>query len=417
MSRWIAEACAVSNATREIGYLFPLSVETEMRRAGRPPARTPNLAKAFTDAVSERIGLEFVAEGTGDLRSTVGPEAIFHYIYAVLSSPEYRRRYVDFLKSDFPRVPLPGGRSVFSDLTEVGERLTRLSLMEVPARGRVAWRQASGVLISNWSVEKVRFDEDEGEGRVWINQGAYCAEVPREVWEFSVGGYRPARKWLVDRKNDTLVEHELEHYRIIVSAIGETIERMQEVDEIIETHGGWPTAFEPAASSEETEVLPFQRLEERPKPADRYRDCVPLVPLEAAAGAFGEPQFVDEREEFGWVRLDTRLRLRKGMFVAQVVGKSMEPRIPDGAWCLFRSPVTGTRQGRTLLVQLRDAVDPDTGQRYTVKRYESRRVRHGDSWRHERIRLLPVNREFEPIEVAEKDQVRFIAELVEVLGG
>ena len=417
MSRWVAESCAVSNATREIGYLFPLSMKIEMKGVDRSPARVPNLAKAFTDALVERIGLEFVAEGTGDLRSTVGPEALFHYIYAVLSSPEYRRRYVDFLKSDFPRVPLPGGRSVFCRLSEVGECLTRLSLMEAPATGKVAWSQTEGVLISNWRVEKVRFDEGEGEGRVWINQGACCAEVRREVWEFSVGGYRPARKWLMDRKGDTLGEDDLEHYRIIVSAIGETIERMREVDEIIEAHGGWPDAFESPASSEEAEVLPFQRLEERPKPADRYRDCVPLVPLAAAAGGFGEPQFVDEREEFEWVRVDTRRRLRKGMFVAQVVGKSMEPRIPDGAWCLFRSPVTGTRQGRTLLVQLRDAVDPDTGQRYTVKRYESRRVRHGDSWRHERIRLLPVNREFAPIEVAEEDEVQFIAELVEVLGG
>lgn len=384
--------------------------------AGGPPARVPNLAKAFTDAFAERVGLEFVAEGTGDGRSTVGPEAVFHYIYAVLSSPEYRRRYVDFLKSDFPRVPLPGGRSVFSGLSEAGERLTRLSLMEVPATGNIAWHRAPGVLISNRRVEKVRFDEVEGEGRVWINQEAWCAEVPREVWEFSVGGYRPARKWLGDRKNETLTEDDLEHYRIVVSAIGETIRRMREVDEIIETHGGWPGAFEPAAASEEAEVLPFRRLEERPAAADRYRDCVPLVPLAAAAGAFGQPQFVDESEEFDWVRVKTRRRLRKGMFVAQVVGKSMEPKIPDGAWCLFRSPVTGTRQGRTLLVQLRDAVDPDTGQRYTVKRYESRKVERGDSWRHGRIRLVPVNREFAPIEVEEEDEVQFIAELVEVLG-
>ena len=392
-------------------------MRTETTGVGTPPARVPNLAKAFTDALVERIGLEFVAEGTGDLRSTVGPEAIFHYIYAVLSSPEYRRRYVDFLKSDFPRVPIPGGRSVFSDLAEVGEHLTRLSLMEAPVVGKIAWRQAPGALIPNWRVEKVRFDEVEGEGRVWINQGACCAEVPREVWEFSVGGYRPARKWLMDRKNDTLGDRDLEHYRIIVSAIGETIERMRQVDEIIEAHGGWPAAFESTASSEEIEVLPFQRLEDHPKPEDRYRDCVPLVPLAAAAGAFGEPQLVDEAEEFEWVRVDTRRRLRKGMFVAQVVGKSMEPKIPDGAWCLFRSPVTGTRQGRTLLVQLRDAVDPDTDQRYTVKRYESRRARRGDSWRHERIRLLPLNPEFDPIEIGKEDEVQFIAELVEVLGG
>ncbi|TAK24845.1 MAG: type I restriction endonuclease subunit R [Chloroflexota bacterium] len=112
-------------------------------------------------------------------------------------------------------------------------------------------------------------------------------------------------------------------------------------------------------------------------PASRYVTCVPFVPLRAAAGAFGDAQHVDETE-FEWVELETRHRLRRGMFVAQVVGKSMEPQIPDGAFCLFASPVTGTRQGRTVLVQLRDAADPETGNRYTVKRYEKR---EGGGWR------------------------------------
>ncbi|NNC02708.1 S24 family peptidase [Corallococcus exiguus] len=79
------------------------------------------------------------------------------------------------------------------------------------------------------------------------------------------------------------------------------------------------------------------------------------------------------------------------MFVAQVVGRSMEPGIEDGAYCLFAAPVTGSRQGRTVLVQLRDATDPETGHRYTVKRYESKKARAGDSWRHTKITLKPTN--------------------------
>ena len=105
------------------------------------------------------------------------------------------------------------------------------------------------------------------------------------------------------------------------------------------------------------------------------------------------------------------------MFVAQVVGKSMEPRIPDGAYCLFASPVTGTRQGRTVLVQLRDAVDPDTGERFTVKRYRSEKTADEDGWRHIRIVLEPVNPEFAPIELKTEDEgsVAVVAELVEVI--
>jgi len=156
----------------------------------------------------------------------------------------------------------------------------------------------------------------------------------------------------------------------------------------------------------------------QPRPRDRYVSCVPLVPLKAAAGAFSDPQHIED-EGWEWVAVNTRHRLRPGMFVAQVVGKSMEPNIPDGSYCLFASPVSGTRQGKTVLVQLRDATDPETGQRYTVKRYESKKAKAGDSWRHTRIILKPVNPDFQPIVLtgADEGQLQVIAELVEVLSG
>src|SRR5262249_2673723 len=97
----------------------------------------------------------------------------------------------------------------------------------------------------------------------------------------------------------------------------------------------------------------------------------------------------------------------------------MEPVIPDGAYCLFRAPVEGSRQGKTVLVQLRDIADPETGQRYTVKRYESEKAATGDSWRHDRIRLKPANPEFAPIVLtgSSSTEVQVVAELVEVLEG
>jgi type I restriction enzyme R subunit len=162
-------------------------------------------------------------------------------------------------------------------------------------------------------------------------------------------------------------------------------------------------------------ALPRLRIVQ-PKPGERYVTCVPLVPLRAAAGAFGDPQHVED-DGFEWVAVESRHRLRPGMFVAQVVGKSMEPAIPDGAYCLFAAPVAGARQGKTVLVQLRDAADPESGERYTVKRYESEKAKHGDSWRHTRIILKPVNPDFEPIILtgAAEGQLQVIAELVEVL--
>ena len=146
--------------------------------------------------------------------------------------------------------------------------------------------------------------------------------------------------------------------------------------------------------------------------------CVPLVPLAAAAGAFGDPHAVPDQIEWERVAVETARSLRPGMFVARVVGRSMEPGIPDGSYCLFASPVTGTRQGRTVLVQSRDAIDPDTGQRFTVKRYRSERTTDADGWRHVRITLEPTNPDFAPIEltVDDEDSVTVVAELIEVIG-
>ena len=159
---------------------------------------------------------------------------------------------------------------------------------------------------------------------------------------------------------------------------------------------------------------PLRIVKDRPE--DRYVTCVPLFPLKAAAGAFGDPQHVED-DAFQWVTVESRRQLHPGMFVAQVVGKSMEPVIPDGSYCLFRAPVEGSRQAKTVLVQLRGATDPETGQRYTVKKYLSEKVATDDSWRHEKITLQPVNPDFEPLILtgAEEDRLQVIAELVEVL--
>ena len=169
----------------------------------------------------------------------------------------------------------------------------------------------------------------------------------------------------------------------------------------------------------EAEQPPAERLRVvAGRSQERYVTCLPLVPLEAAAGAFGDPQQVED-DDFEWVAVNSRHRLRPGMFVARVVGKSMEPTIPDGAWCLFRAPVEGTRQGKTLLVQLSDVTDRETGQRYTVKRYESEKERYGDSWRHTKIALNPINSGFDPIVLTNTEEcsVQVIAEFLEVVGG
>ena len=167
----------------------------------------------------------------------------------------------------------------------------------------------------------------------------------------------------------------------------------------------------------ERDTLPPSLRIVAPRPEERYLHCVPLVPLEVAAGAFSTPQHIED-DNFAWVGVETERRLRQGMFVARVVGKSMEPAIPDGAYCLFAAPVEGTRQGKTVLVQMRDAADPETGATYTVKRYASEKADQEDSWHHTKIILSPVNPDFASIALTgmEAEQLNVIAEVVDVLG-
>ena len=155
-----------------------------------------------------------------------------------------------------------------------------------------------------------------------------------------------------------------------------------------------------------------------PAPEDRYVTCVPLIPLHIAAGEFGNPDTYAEESVCEWVDLDTARSLRRGMFVARVDGKSMEPRIPDGSYCLFAGPVSGSRQGRIVLAKMLSALDPDTGQRFTVKRYRSEKSVNEDGWRHLSIVLEPLNPDYEPIELTGEDEspVEPIAELIEVIG-
>ena len=170
---------------------------------------------------------------------------------------------------------------------------------------------------------------------------------------------------------------------------------------------------------------PFRRVTATAK--DRWKSALPLVPLAAAAGAFSDQQTLDFAvltQARDWVRLRSDRKLREGMFVAQVQGQSMEPRIPDGAYCVFHSPVTGSREGRIVLASHRGIADAEHGGRYTVKVYHSEKVQEAgadegqadpESRRHDAIELRPINSEFETLSLSPDDEVAIVAELIEVL--
>ena len=158
---------------------------------------------------------------TSEYNGVLYPQDLFDYIYAVLHSPSYRERYKEFLKIDFPRIPYPTDWEKFRDLAMLGEELRELHLMhDVPA-STVTFPEAGSML-----VDKITYND----GRVYINGEQYFDNVPLTAWEFYIGGYQPAQKWLKDRKGRTLSFDDIEHYRQIIAILIETDKLMKEID-------------------------------------------------------------------------------------------------------------------------------------------------------------------------------------------
>ena len=189
-----------------------------------------------------------------------------------------------------------------------------------------------------------------------------------------------------------------------------------------------PFAVSLSEETRESIILPFRRLSlEEARP---FENCVPLYDLKVAAGKFSDEQQITELYERlneqdissnEWAELPDAFRHRRGLFVAQVVGESMNRRIPNGSWCLFSLDRGGSHQGKIVLAQHRDIADTDTGGHYTVKRYESvKKVLADGTWRHETITLRPdtTSPGYDPLifNEAKEADVHVIAELVAVLG-
>lgn len=215
-------APAVYVEIKDGSNIFPLYLYSE--NGGLVPERRPNFSP------------DFLKDITGKLGHTPISEAIFYYMYAVFHSPTYRDRYAQFLKIDFPRVPLTSSDTLFRQLAVYGEELVALHLMKSPKLDThiTQFVEAEG----NRIVDPGHPKYDESDRSVLINKkGDKFTGVPKAVWEFYVGGYQVCHKWLKDRKGRTLSEEDITHYQRIVVALQETIRLMQQIDEAIP---GWP---------------------------------------------------------------------------------------------------------------------------------------------------------------------------------
>jgi len=223
-------------------YLYPnpeqSSLFAEDAPTNAPGGRRPNLSEPFTRDFAGKLGMHFIQDGKGDLQQTFGPEDIFRYMYSIFHSPTYRTRYAEFLKLDFPRLPLTSNADLFRALCGLGERLVGLHLME--KAGKITTRYPEP---GNNGVEKIEYTSPASEpekGQVWINKTQYFEGVAPEAWEFHIGGYQVAQKWLKDRKGRRLEFGDIQHYQRIIAALSETISLTEQIDEAIEEQGGWP---------------------------------------------------------------------------------------------------------------------------------------------------------------------------------
>ena len=203
------------------------------------------MSPSFVDALKDNLGLDFFYEGMGDLHGNFGPDDVSSYIYAIFYSPNYRTRYTQFLRLDFPRIPFTTKRGLFSKLCSLGHKLVSLHLMESDTlNNHVTTFTVPGDNAVTKVGEKGKslVDVENGKGKLFINRIQYFDGLPEEVWHFHIGGYQVCYKWLADRKKAgrKLSAEDIEHYHRIVVAINETIKIMKQIDEVIDTHGGWP---------------------------------------------------------------------------------------------------------------------------------------------------------------------------------
>ncbi|UJS06175.1 type ISP restriction/modification enzyme [Cylindrospermopsis raciborskii] len=223
VSREVVESCVISTTSREGNQVFPLYLYPDK-----------NNPKELQQEKRANFSEDFLKKIEINLGYLPTPETIFYYIYAIFHSPTYRTRYAEFLKIDFPRVPITSDKNLFSQLAKYGEELVALHLMKSPRLNNLI----------------TQFTENGGHGivdpahpkytqsTVVINKkGDKFVGVPEAVWNFYIGGYQVCQKWLKDRKGRTLTDNDIQHYQRIIVALQETIKLMQSIDETIPN---WP---------------------------------------------------------------------------------------------------------------------------------------------------------------------------------
>jgi predicted helicase len=221
LSKYISDFRSWSSAGMQGGdYVFPLYTYDDIVNA-----RQPNFNQSIINKFAQGLALGFVPEKTGKA-GTFAPIDVLDYIYAVLHSPKYRETYKEFLKIDFPKIPYPKDAEKFWKLVSLGAELRKVHLLETDKLQTLKIAYPAG---GNNLVEKVKYENK----KVYINDAQYFDNVPETEWNFFIGGYQPAQRWLKDRKGRTLNVDDVNHYQKIINALYLTNSLMQKIDKIV----------------------------------------------------------------------------------------------------------------------------------------------------------------------------------------
>lgn len=226
ISKFISESCLISIQTKEQGYCFPLFLypEKTSQQSFAEEKRESNFNSEIIYEIAKRLQLKFSEIITKD-KSKFHAIDVLDYIYAVLYSPSYREKYKEFLKIDFPRIPYPKDLKTFRQLTALGSQLRQIHLLEADIINKPITKYP---VAGDNNVDKPKFADN----KVFINDTQYFEGVPEIAWNFYIGGYQPAQKWLKDRKGRTLSFEDIMHYQKIIVALTETNILMTEIDKI-----------------------------------------------------------------------------------------------------------------------------------------------------------------------------------------
>jgi predicted helicase len=251
-SREMTEIIFLSSKSSNNAFLFPLWRYTSVEGRGllNSEEKEANLSADFIRSLEGSLGLRWTTNKSEDPSSTFDAPNVFHYIYAVLHSPTYRNRYSEFLKIDFPRLPITSDAELFRKLILLGSDLVALHLLEdeyeaaswskLPAKRKSPLKTHITRFTGRGRAEVAKGHPKFKDGNVYINPEHYFEGVPEEVWSFHIGGYQVCEKWLKDRRGRILSEEDINHYQRVVVALNQTIRLMAEIDRVIEEHGGWP---------------------------------------------------------------------------------------------------------------------------------------------------------------------------------